>query len=483
MFATGIRLSVSLVLPILAGYTFLTFLFRRSRLDIVTSLALSYGLGMGILAQWMLFLGAIGMTYSVGIIAIPLLIFSLFFAILSFRKTKKNIPGQKSDHDSPKSVTSESDTNILYRAFYIILGIYVIFNVFYVFWRALNVPIYGWDAIAIIAFKAKVFFYEKSIFNLKYFSHLQHTAYPIQVPLIQTWIALNLGVWSDQFIKIIFPFAFLSLIIISNYFLAFYTNKKWALLGTALLVSSNLLIRHGTISYRDLFLSYYLCTAIMFLILWNSKKDDAFLILAAFYAGFATFIKQEGTAYLLIYLVLLFLLFLHNRNSIKATFIKSLKFIIPSFGICLFYILYKIFTGVPPLRKMPFTFTWSHLSRIPRIFKTFAIDIFFSGNWNIIWFLLLLSIVLNFGKIKNKIEARLIFVALGMFFVLYYFLNSLLTASFYWLSGDGAVTGLARIILHFFPLAALLIIILNYPDKQSVLASESSKPSKESRHK
>lgn len=450
-------LFMSLALPFWVGYTLLNFLFRKNEFNLITSLALSYGLGLGLLTLWMFMVGIGGIKYNVPIIGIPLLIFSFFFAPFLFKKDRGNHP----------FVATPSSLKTSERVLYMILGAYIIYCIFYTFWRALNIPIYSWDAIASIAFKAKVFFFEKTIPNLKNFPNVAHPSYPIHIPLIQTWIALNLGTWNEQLIKIIFPIAFLSFIIIHNHFLTFYTNKKWALFGTTLLISSNLLVLHATISYRDLFLLYYNCTTIMLLLLWNSKKDDGFLILASLYAGFATFTKLEGAAYLLIDTTLFLLILLYQKiKPFKENIVKFLKFTVPSFGICSIFYFYLLFNRIRP-EKVDFDFTWHSLSRIPIIFIEFAREMFLSKNWNIIWYLLALSLLINFAKIKKKVEIKLLLMTLIMFFGLY-FLNCLLTQNYIWILGmQEKVPGISRLILHFFPLATLLIILLNYADESS----------------
>lgn len=445
-----IKLFISLILPFLAGYAFLNFLFRRDKLNFLASFGFSYGLGMGILTQWMLFLHIIGISYSVGAVAIPLLFFSVLFFFLAFKQEKKS-----------SFLPSEPPSSNSYKALYIILGIYIIYCVFYAFWRALNIPIHTWDAIASIAFKAKVFFFEKSLFHLK--DTPPHPSYPLHVSLSQTWITLNLGAWSDQYIKIIFPFALLSFIAVYNYFLTIYTNKKWAILGVVMLISSNLLIRHATISYRDFFLLYYASGTIMLLLLWLNKKDDAFLILASFYAGFATFTKLEGIPYLFICTALfLLVLFRQKITSFKENAFKFLKFTVPAFSICAFFNLYKALENFPVRASSRMGFSQEHLSRIPIILKKFAEDLFLSANWNIIWFLLAVSLIINAVKIKRKFEIRFLCVALMMFFGLYFSL-ALFTTEFKWISGSHSITTLSRLILHSFPLAPLLIILLNYP--------------------
>ena len=328
-----VNLFISIFLPWSAGYFLILFLFRDRPLPVLPSIALAYGLGMGILTQWMLVIGACGIKYTLTSIGMPLAVLALVSSFhLHFLRNKH------------KSVTPKINSTPKIEKFDFVsvcLLLYIAYYVFYVFWRALNVPISYWDAIATIAFKAKVFFYERSLAQLQ---NLPHSSYPLHVPFVQTWIALNLGEWNDQLIKVIFPFTFLSYLITHYYFLKVYTNRRWALAGVALVISSNLFTFHATIGYRDFSMLYYNCTTIMLLILWNTKRYNAFLILASLFAGFATFVKLEGSAYLIVYSILLIITFCHQKcYSYREKLNKFWRFIIPSYGICVFYHIYKKF--------------------------------------------------------------------------------------------------------------------------------------------
>ena len=328
-----LNLFISIFLPWSAGYFLILLLFRDRPLPVLPSIAFAYGLGMGILTQWMLVIGACGIKYTLTSIGMPLAVLALVSSFhLRFLKNKhKNVIPRINSTPKTEKFDFVSMCLLLYIAYY----------VFYVFWRALNVPISHWDAIATIAFKAKVFFYERSLAQLQ---NLPHSSYPLHVPFVQTWIALNLGEWNDQLIKVIFPFTFLSYLITHYYFLKVYTNRRWALAGVALVISSNLFTFHATIGYRDFSMLYYNCTTIMLLILWNTKRYNAFLILASLFAGFATFVKLEGSAYLIVYSILLIITFCHQKcYSYREKLNKFWRFIIPSYGICVFYHIYKKF--------------------------------------------------------------------------------------------------------------------------------------------
>jgi len=316
-------------------------------------------------------------------------------------------------------------------------------------------PIASWDAIATIAFKAKIFFFEPS---LPLLNLLPHSSYPLFVPFIESWIAFNLGFWDNILIKIIFPCAFLSYLTIHYKFLADFTNKTWALLGCVILLSSNFFIYHATISYRDFFMMYFNCITIMLLIYWSQRKENSFLILAALFAGFATFTKLEGTGYLLIHTLLVIVILWNNKEmTLSNKFKKFLLFVIPSYLLCLPFHIYKFATGIAGMAgRMNLEVTQENIARLPTLINDFASNLFWSGNWNIIWFLLLISLLCNYKKLWHSPNIKLLTFPLLMFFVVYLFILTLTPTK---ISNPGL---LSRIILHFFPLSVLIIILLNY---------------------
>ena len=457
-----VNLFISIFLPWSAGYFLILFLFRDRPLPILPSIAFAYGLGMGILTQWMLVLGVCGIKYNLVSIGIPLATFTLVSSLFFLRNKHKSVTPKINSTPKTEKLDFVSICLLLYIAYY----------VYYVFWRALNVPTHNWDAIATIAFKAKVFFYERSLAQLQ---NLPHSSYPLHVPFVQTWIALNLGEWNDQLIKVIFPFTFLSYLITHYYFLKVYTNRRWALAGVALVISSNLFTFHATIGYQDFSMLYYNCTTIMLLILWNTKRHNAFLVLASLFAGFATFVKLEGTGYLiLLLLIVIFDLAKINFYSLKQKGYVFLKFVLPSGTICLFYHICKFFLIYQFSTKncnMRYDFDWTHLAinitwdmvnRIPIIIGEFIKNFYLTGNWHFIWLLLVISLV-NFRKCKSSSEIRTLLISL-LIFLLANFSLFLFTQHYVWIAKSDCL--LSRSLLHFFPLSTLLIILLNFPGKR-----------------
>ena len=351
----------------------------------------------------------------------------------------------------------------VYALFTGVLLFYIAQNLYFVFWRALNVPLLSFDAIATVAFKAKVFYYEPVPPPL---GLLPHRTYPLFVPFIESWISFNLGYWDDILIKAVFPFALLSFTVIVYNFLNVLTRPLWALMGCAILLSSNLFVYHATISYSDFFLMYFNCRAVMLLVLWHQNKTGGLLLLASLFAGLATFVKLEGTAFLLIYAVLFLMINLPSAVFNRAEkLMNSIKFLAPSFGIAAVFHLYKwmnniLKEGSGTMDKTDFDLSLAKITLIPHILFKFAKNLLMSGNWSMVWIILLLSLIGTKGR-RLTGETKLIFLGLLMFFGLY-FNFALMTTNYVWIAGESEVTTLSRLLLHFYPLAVLLLVLINY---------------------
>lgn len=445
---TALKLSISLILPLSVGYLFVTTVARNISLNIMLKLSLGFGLGLGILSQWMLILSMVEIPFGVGNIATFLVIIALT-TIYSLFKRSKTSTSLKQPPSSRTRIFPQQ-----HNPLYTIAILYIGFIFIFVYWHSLNIPISEWDAIATSAFEAKIFFFDRTIHQLR----LPHPSYPLHIPFVQAWIALNLNEWDDILLKIIFPLTFTAYSAVHYAYLKSVTNKAWALGGLCLLYSSNFFVHHATIAYRDFSMMYYNCTTIILLTLWERKRNPALLLLASLFAGFTTFVKLEGTGYLVIYTVLLVLILAQEKTlPIHARLKDFFIFILPSYGICLLYHSYKFFVKIAALagRTNP-VLTPEQLFRIPVILREFTVNLFLSGNWNLIWFMLLLSLIKNYRDIGKHSHIKLMLLTLSMFFGIYLIIP--MTTS----TLIDHPTLLSRVLLHFFPLAPILIILTNF---------------------
>jgi len=458
---TFLILAISILIPFIAGYALLSFLFWKERIETLFKIALAYGLGIGILSIWMMILAMVHMPMTKFSIGVPLILFSLSLISLIIKKHRKKKKPKYSFFQNQQSniqcIPDNARRQWLFLKF--ILIVFIALNILYVSSRALKMPIRSWDAVATIAYKAKIIYFEKSLPHLNL---LPHPTYPLLVPFNEAWIALNLGHWSETYIKIIFPLIFLSYIIIHYKFLHYLTNKTWALLGCVILLSSNLFVYHATISYRDFPLMYFNCTTIMLLILWKKYKVKPFLVIASLFAGFASFTKLEGSAFIFIYLLIcLFINFTDKTCSTKKKVTNTIKFSIFPLITCFSFHIFK-FLNHATAEKTKIDFTFLKLLTLPKILLSFAKNLFLSWNWGIVWFAVFISLFYLRRK-KNLPEIRITLLCIILFFTLYASV-SLFTDNYYWIAGEGSLHGISRLLLHFYPLAALLIILLNYPN-------------------
>lgn len=351
----------------------------------------------------------------------------------------------------------------------VILWLYIAVVTMGVVVKSMTLPIMNFDAIATIGIKAKLFFFENQAPRL---SQLPHRTYPLLVPFSETWTAFNLGFWHDIFVKIPFLSIFLSFLVAHYYFLRIVTNRIGATVGLALLLTSNLIVYHSTIAYRDLHLMYYNCTTIMLILLWFRSKHNSLLLIAGIMAGIGSFTKLEGTAFLLIYcLIVIVCGRLHyGKVFAKKSGLALLQFLLPSGSVCLWYHLVKISYGATSegegiIDKTDFSIGLNNLALLPHVLHSFMTNLLVSANWNFVWPALLMSMII-FVRRKWQSEAYLLLICLLLFFALYA-ATAIFSANFVWIAGDKNLTTLSRLIMHFFPLAVQLLIIIHWHRKLS----------------
>jgi len=395
-------------------------------------------------------------------INVPLYLFSILLYSFSLVRIKMNKHPGISFSKNPGRLAGAS---IVFAAFIVISSIGV-------FWAAFNIPILEWDAFSTHAFNAKVFFYEKTF---AYLNSQPHANYPLHIPLMQAWLSTAFGSWNDQVIKTLFPFYFLSLLIIQYHFLIRHTTQPWSLLGLVLTISSPFLIYHATIGYRDFTLLFFNISAILLLLLWQEEKSGIYLISSSLFSGLSSFTKLEGGGYLLIHIILLTAILSRSQAPLREKSKSFLRFCIPAVGIFLLFHIYKYFSSgvsaaLPPqaqesldIYSLRIDLSGKLLARFGIVVNRFLYNLFLTNNWNIIWLMLLFSLL----KIKKKacsFEVKLLFLALLLFFSIY-LAGYVLTQHYYWVAETETV--LSRSLLHFFPLAPILVILINFPGDET----------------
>jgi len=449
---TSFNVFYSMLLLLYCGHLILKKAFREEPLPWSLHVGLAFGLGIGILSQWMLILGMAAIPYN------SLVISSLFIAIiigLQFGQQER----EKTSLRNSRDINQKSRAELPITAFLWIAFAYVAFNIFLVFWLSLNIPISEWDAFATISFKAKVIFYERSITYLRYFPH---ASYPLLTPFSQAWVAFNEGRWDDQWIKVIFPCVYTAFLCIFYGFLKQYLNLRAALVGIVLIISSRLFTYYGYVAYRDLLTAYYECGAIILLFLWLRQHNSRYLFMAGLFGGFLTFTKVEGQAYWGFMLLMLAAMLAYDKGLALRKKVKSFAaFALPGFIIWLNFFIYKISLGIHEIHdpRARIEIGWQTLARLGPTAGKILIDLFLTDNWSFVWLLLILSLA-GIRRRRLRIETKCLFLILGLHFLWIIFLSTC-TASYQWFGGHLWPYGLPRLHLHFFPFAVALVVLLN----------------------
>jgi len=446
----------SIVIPCYVGYILSAALLSKQKSTRGLSLALSFGLGLGILTQGMVLLDILNIPYSVATVGWPPLIMTGFLHVL-MRLKRTACDRHSSDLLSrikPKPVSLSwlpSDPASL------LLTCYITVCVAFTVWLTLFLPLYGWDEISFIGLNAKVFFHERSLSSL---TELPRANFPLLVPLGLCWEALNLGFWDEKLVKIIFPCLLLSCLGLCFLFLRQYVSKRASLLGLCLLLSSAFFVTHATIAYRDFATMYYNTAAILLLLFWYRRREDNYLILASLMAGFMTFTKLEGTVYFALQFGLLCLLLKDSRRPWRDHLKPLLKFLLPGLLIFSFFLLYKITRGIDAApadsRIASFHSGLERLRYLPGILR-YSFETMLSNNWNILFFLLVMSIIRN-PKNDHLPEIKFLLMTLSAFIALLHLYLLLARDDIFLVLYDSVFN---RALLHIFPLVPILIVLFN----------------------
>jgi hypothetical protein len=177
--------------------------------------------------------------------------------------------------------------------------------------------------------------------------------------------------------------------------------------------------------------------------------------LASLFAGIGSFMKLEGTAYLLIIAVVFAsILMRENSESLRWKCRTLLNFLAPVFGLWSIYYFYKMIAGYPQGEYVQLNIMNVFTRTMPAL-AAFVYVLFFTANWNIAWHLLIIVLVVNFYKIKSDINLQILLLALAFFLGLHFAIGVISD------QGDHAISlhTLSRLCIHSFPIVISLIVI------------------------
>jgi len=443
-----------LFIPTALGYSVVNLISLKNSPPRYVKLMLGYGIGTGLLTNWVILLCFLKIPLNAISINFPILLTTLFLMYTFFKlKNKVYLLFPK----------VEEKLDLLSWLF----CFFILYILYFIFWSGVNIPISEWDTYSTLGLKAKTIYYNQS---LNYLSFIGKFDYPVHLEILLAWLSFCLGYWDNTLIKIFYPMSCLAYIVIQYHFLRSFTSMRWALFSIVLLLSSAFLVYHSLISYRDVTMMFYNCTSILLIILWYKEKQIMYLLLGALFSGFTSFVKLEGLGYLAIHNLLVCLLMSQaNHLDLKEKVKYTALFGMIGFSIYLLFMFYKnlyILPFVPLEMVNPEHFNLSQLNlnlssdtlfRIKIVLRRYVSNLFLSGNWSLVWLIFLISLI-HISKKIISIEIKALFFVLGSFFSIYLF-SYIFTQHYIWVAFKEDV--MSRSILHIFPIVTILIPLLN----------------------
>jgi len=173
-------------------------------------------------------------------------------------------------------------------------------ELFWILTMTVNELVWGWDTMVNWARKAKIFYFEVR----PDYDTLPLAAYPLCVPLAQTWVFYCLGTWNDAVGKGIFVLPFVLGGCGFYAVLKSLTHRTWALAATAALLATPRIFLNLTEGYADAFLALLYAPGVLLLCRWLVRSDRWDLWAGALCLGMTAWIKAEGLPLALVALVL-----------------------------------------------------------------------------------------------------------------------------------------------------------------------------------
>jgi len=420
---------LSLVLPLAMGFLIALLLTEKDReIGVYERIFLGYGIGMGLVAVEVFWIGLLGIPYTLlSISAVPATsCLALIVWIRHFHITDKAEPNYSIGADT---WSIGADTWSMFttpqRVIATLLMIWIFAKIVFVIYEGLHYPLFSWDTWANWSAGAKFFYYRQGLaldpadvnfFGTGYRSYLGH---PLLSPLLQVWTSYYVGEFHEALAKAWQSLYFVSLLGLFFFAVKRATSLLMALLATTLLAAVPLLTFHAFDGYSDLPLGFYAFAGTACFWRYIISRNDKMLVLSGIFAGIGMFTKNEG-----LFFVVATALSLTCYSYFKKTNIKRpmLCFLVPVLAVSGPWIVFKLVFNLGYGHHIAQQFVGydMFLTAIVEMLKVF----FLEANFNIVIALFVLTIVLN-GRVLMKDDIKYLFIIIAfvgtLFFGIYVF--------------------------------------------------------------
>lgn len=397
-----INLLVFLFIPASLGILVITAISEKKEpgLNFWEKAALSFPLGLGLLAITMYILDMAKIPVTLGSIAATIFIYDLIlFVFLFFTKKLKSIiitsPLIRFDLDWQEQI----------------LALLISLKVVFVFFSALIKPMIDVDAFQFYSIVAKGLYFKHTLLE-PYISHFIYGKPPLPF-LAQGWVLIGMQTANDIWLKILSPLLFVSLLIIFYNALRWNLPRKFSLLFTFFLSSLPFLIYHATTAYADIPVTFYFTVSTLYLFRFlkgfhgqpeNRSYTPLFISFIA--AAITIWAKNAGLMLAGVNLLALAAFLFKYRKELTKKEIKNivlvsillLMLIIPLL-IPRINFLIGTLAGLTGHNDAKVLAAAKNVVNIPLIEKTktigqiFINKLFFYGDWHLTWALLLICLL------------------------------------------------------------------------------------------
>lgn len=436
------------------GYNVLYLIVGRfDGLYLSETASISYALGLGCISLEMLIFYLCGLSFNISCILLP---WAILLALNVFRYMKSGA--------QLRFLKAHEAGEGKYKYLDIFLTAGIAIETFYAFFRALIKPIESYDAVAIYAIKSKIFFLAKSI-PQDYFPSLVHNFphpdYPLNIPLVESFMYMAMRNLNDQLVKIIFPLFFAGMLCILYFAIRRFASRTYALLFTFLLASIPQFNAYAANAYQELPLAFYYFVSAVFLFAWIGDRNDMrSLILSAVMVALAGWTKNEGLLYCVINTVLVLGCSALSRkdSSAKSIYAPILYIAIIGFLLAPWIWIkhtYGIVNDEINLLNLNPVYLVKQFPKIVPIFYELQKQLFGPKKWNILWLIVIFAALFNYKKLfrgtQKYITISLILAFCG--YILFYMISYVDVVFF-------ASKTWSRFLLHFLPLLVLWLAYL-----------------------
>ncbi len=315
-------------------------------------------------------------------------------------------------------------------------------------------PISAWDALAIWAVKGKAIFSLGTIQAVKDYG--AYPFYPLNIPIAMA-LFYHFG---EPFVKSIFSFYFMAMLMVFYGSLRRYSSCHVALAGTLMLALTPFVFSHSTIAYANLPMAFYYAASVIYLYGFFKENNRGFLMLSSILLGVGCWTRPDGLVWLFPNLTVLGIYALRRKQWLEP--ILYLGPVLAFFGPWSAFAKYIIGRSSPyvgyTLQSIRKFFALDiETSRMQGILHYFYQQIQSYSVWGYAWVFFFFILILYSTRIR-KYSYLLALVGLDILILFFIFYTAPETNNMgldWWLK-----TGFNRITLHFFPLILFQTVLL-----------------------